>query len=144
MPVGYELALENRWAHYFEHISFFVTAILFWWPVIGAPPLPSPLELPGAVRRTRSWRGCPTACSGPVSACHARRCTRITSTESHSATATTRPDDQQLAGLIMWVPGDVLFLIILLGLFVAYHASTRNARKRASIASSMRWKPLVS
>src|SRR4051794_1710463 len=35
-PPAYDLALENRYVHYFEHITFFLTAILFWWPVIGA------------------------------------------------------------------------------------------------------------
>ena len=52
MPLGYEWALENRWAHYFEHISFFVTAVLFWWPVIGSPPLPSPLGYPARMAYT--------------------------------------------------------------------------------------------
>ena len=37
-------ALQDRWAHYAEHLTFFVTAPLFWWPVIGGPPLPSPLS----------------------------------------------------------------------------------------------------
>ena len=52
LPVGYDWALENRWAHYLEHISFFVTAVLFWWPVIGSPPLPSPLGYPARLAYT--------------------------------------------------------------------------------------------
>jgi cytochrome c oxidase assembly factor CtaG len=39
--------------------------------------------------------------------------------------------DQQLAGLIMWVPGDVLFVTILLVLFVAFMQA--EERKEARI-----------
>ena len=52
VPAAYEWALENRWAHYVEHLSFFVTAVLFWWPVIGSPPLPSPLGYPARMAYT--------------------------------------------------------------------------------------------
>ena len=38
--------------------------------------------------------------------------------------------DQQLAGLIMWIPGDLLFVTILLLLFVAFmqHEEQKEAR----------------
>src|SRR5258708_7606189 len=52
LPVGYNWALENRWAHYFEHLSFFITAVLFWWPVIGSAPLRSPLGYPARMAYT--------------------------------------------------------------------------------------------
>ena len=45
-PPAYQWALENTWAHYAEHLMFFGTAILFWWPVIGAAPLRSALSYP--------------------------------------------------------------------------------------------------
>ena len=38
--------------------------------------------------------------------------------------------DQQLAGLIMWVPGDVLFVAILLLLFVAYMQDEERREER--------------
>lgn len=34
----YSLAQGNGWIHDLEHISFFATAMLFWWHVIGAGP----------------------------------------------------------------------------------------------------------
>jgi putative membrane protein len=117
-PIAYDWALENRWAHYFEHISFFLTAILFWWPVIGAPPLPSPLSYPMRLGYTflawlpNSLLGAGISLSrGPLYPFYV----------SAAPTSGVDPSfDQQLAGLIMWVPGDVLFVSILLLLFVAY------------------------
>ncbi len=37
-PAAYDAALRNEFIHDVEHISFFVTALLFWWHVIGAAP----------------------------------------------------------------------------------------------------------
>jgi putative membrane protein len=117
-PVAYDWALENRWAHYLEHLSFFLTAVLFWWPVIGAPPLPSPLGFPARLAYTflawlpNSLLGAGITLSrGPLYAFY------VASAEQ---TGVDPIFDQQLAGLIMWVPGDVLFASILLLLLVAF------------------------
>jgi putative membrane protein len=37
-PVLYEAALEHRSLHDLEHLSFFATAVLFWWPVVNPTP----------------------------------------------------------------------------------------------------------
>jgi putative membrane protein len=128
-PVAYQWALAYRWAHYVEHISFFVTAILFWWPVIGAPPLPSPLSYPARFAYTfmawlpNSLLGAGISLSrGPLYPLYV---------EAAQANGNDAAFDQQLAGLIMWIPGDVLFVCILLALFVAYMQA--EERKEARI-----------
>lgn len=37
-PNAYNLAQGREWAHDLEHISFFVTSLLFWWHIVGAAP----------------------------------------------------------------------------------------------------------
>lgn len=37
-PTLYNLALTHEWVHNLEHLSFFVAAMLFWWPVTNAAP----------------------------------------------------------------------------------------------------------
>src|SRR5207237_4826016 len=125
---AYDWALENRWAHYLEHVSFFVTAVLFWWPVIGAPPLPSPLSYPLRLGYTflawlpNSLLGAGISLSrGPLYPFYVN---------SAHATGIDPGFDQQLAGLIMWVPGDVLFVAILLLLFVAYMQDEERREER--------------
>ncbi|MBW7881536.1 MAG: cytochrome c oxidase assembly protein [Caldilineaceae bacterium] len=34
----YNLALRLEWVHNLEHLTFFLGAMLFWWPVINSPP----------------------------------------------------------------------------------------------------------
>ena len=38
VPGAYDAALSSRWLHDLEHASFFVGAIVFWWPVIHPAP----------------------------------------------------------------------------------------------------------
>jgi putative membrane protein len=127
-PVAYDWALDNRWAHYFEHLSFFLTAMVFWWPVVGAPPLPSPLSYPARLGYTflawlpNSLLGAGISLSrGPLYPFY------VTAAQVTGADPTF---DQQLAGLIMWVPGDVLFATIVLLLLVAFmrHEEQQEAR----------------
>lgn len=37
-PVLYQMALRNEWIHDFEHMLFFTTALLFWWPIVNPAP----------------------------------------------------------------------------------------------------------
>jgi cytochrome c oxidase assembly factor CtaG len=127
-PTAYQWALENRGAHYFEHISFFATAVLFWWPVIGSPPLVSPLGYPARMAYTflawlpNSLLGAGLTLSrGPLYSFY------VASAQHNHTDAGL---DQQLAGLIMWIPGDVLFAAILLLLFVAYLQNEERTAER--------------
>jgi len=37
-PSLYQLALRNEWAHDVEHLMFFFTSLIFWWPVVNPAP----------------------------------------------------------------------------------------------------------
>lgn len=117
-PAAYQWALESRWAHYVEHLSFFGTAIIFWWPVIGAAPLPSRLGYPARMAYTfLGWL--PNSILGAgISLARAPLYPAYVTTST--ALGVDAYVDQQLAGLIMWVPGDVVFAVVLLLMVVAY------------------------
>ena len=38
LPVAYEAALRNHLLHDLEHLTFFGTALLFWWPIVNPAP----------------------------------------------------------------------------------------------------------
>jgi putative membrane protein len=48
-PAAYEATLENETLHLFEHITFVVSALLFWWPILSPVPelprLPYPTQV---------------------------------------------------------------------------------------------------
>jgi cytochrome c oxidase assembly factor CtaG len=117
-PFAYQWALESRWAHYAEHLMFFITAIVFWWPVIGAAPLRSALSYPARMLYTflawipNSVLGAGITLSPALLYSFYVGPAQQLGIDPHT--------DQQLAGLIMWVPGDALFAAALMLLFVAY------------------------
>src|SRR6266508_1891818 len=117
-PVLYELALASRWAHYLEHLVFFGTAVLFWWPVIGAAPLRTPLGYPARMAYTfLGWMPNTLLGAGISLSRGPLYPTYINAAHTYGIDAAA---DQQLAGLIMWVPGDILFATILMLLLAAY------------------------
>ena len=96
VPRLYQLALDNLWWHAIEHACFLLSAWLFWWAVLRAPPRQAPQALL-AVLLTLMHTGLLGALLtfAPVSFYGDARSLA----------------DQQLAGLLMWVPGGVLYLL---------------------------------
>lgn len=131
VPVLFEAALHNETAHALQHLGFFITAALFWWALIhgrygrlgyGVAVLyvfatAMHTQILGALLTfgTRIWY--PT---------HALR---------SAAAGVDAVDDQQLAGVLMWIPFGVVFLFIGLALFAAWLG---EAERRMALTESNR------
>jgi len=129
LPSLYQATLDDDFIHALQHLSFFLSAALFWWSLIhgrfgrfgygaavvyvfftsmhsgilGALLTFAPhLWYPIYQARTSRWGLSPL-------------------------------EDQQLAGLIMWIPAGVLFILLGLGLFAAWlgEAERRVAHTRS-------------
>lgn len=108
LPYCYELALHSRFWHAAQHASFFWTGILFWWLVVEPGP--------GKSRWPR-WVAIPYLLASDVLN------TAISAAFVFSArilypsygvvhlSRTEALSDQTLAGLIMWIPGEMIYLI---------------------------------
>lgn len=104
----YDQALENVPLHYFQHATFLVAALLFWWPIIGADP--SPWRMPHPVRLLylflampqNSFLGVALMSSPTVLYPH-----YVTNARSWGMSPL---EDQQLGGVIMWAVGDIGFI----------------------------------
>jgi putative membrane protein len=131
VPVLFEAALHDESIHAFQHLGFFLTAALFWWALVhgrygrigyGVAVLyvfatAMHTQILGALLTfgSRSWY--PT---------HAAR----------TAAVHINPiDDQQLAGVMMWIPFGAAFLLIALALFAAWLG---EAERRVAFTSSER------
>ncbi len=125
----YELSLENNWVHDAEHLLYLVSALLFWLPVVGRNPAP--------------WRLSPAA-SVLYVGLQAPQMTFLALAifmapeplypfyaDASRAWGPTALADQQLAGGIMWVAGDLVFIGIVLLLVIAW---MRDEERRAARA----------
>jgi putative copper resistance protein D len=127
----YDYALEVDWVHYLQHAMLFGAALLFWFPVIGADP--GPWRLPYPARLFYLFLAMPQNSFLGVAIMNASHVLY-----PHYATLVRDwgPDplaDQQAAGTLMWVWGDLTFLLAMLLVIVAWvrQDELRNAREEA-------------
>lgn len=109
VPAVFEVALYSRFWHAFEHTSFFISGILFWWPVIQPWP---------TIARSSGW-------SLPIYLFLATLpCDALSAFLTFCGHVVYRPylsggghfglsplDDQALAGALMWVTVTFAYLI---------------------------------
>ncbi len=107
---AYNAALQNEWVHDVEHLTFFVSAMLYWWHVVGAGP-----RLHGGL--SRSAKIAFLLVTVPVN-----MFTGVAiafATEPIYTYYTTVPrlwgisvmEDQMLGGILMWIPGSMMYIL---------------------------------
>lgn len=95
VPAFYMLAVENPWVHIFEHACFLVTAVWFWWSCLYAARDKAPfafLALLFTLMHTGFLGALLTFAAEPLYG------------EARDL------QDQQLAGLLMWVLGGIPYI----------------------------------
>jgi putative copper resistance protein D len=129
----FDAALENEVIHDAEHVLFLGAGLLFWWPVVGADP----------VRRRLSYpvRALYVLLQMPPSSFLGMLITFATAPLYPHYVTLGSPygidplADQQLAGGIMWLGGDVIFIGAVLLVVAAWmrheERNTTAAERRA-------------
>jgi len=108
VPAAYDTALAHEWLHIIEHLIFMAIAVIGWWPVLGWYPEEKHLSRPVKVLYL-------FAISLP--------CTALAALITLSPTVLypfygneplafglTPLADQQLGGLLMWLPADMILM----------------------------------
>jgi cytochrome c oxidase assembly factor CtaG len=131
LPALYQAALERVWVHELEHLAFLGSALLFWWLVIQ----------PTGRRRLDYGAGIlfifTTALhSGALGALltFARTPLYPIYTASVAGWNLSLLEDQQLAGLIMWIPPSIIYVITALTLLGVWLQSLEQAEVSTSSA----------
>lgn len=130
-PQLYDATLVNEQLHVLEHLTYIVLGVIFWWPVFsplteGWPRLPI-----GGQILYIFLGGMPSVLLGAG----------LTLTPPLYEPYIYAPRvwgispvvDQQLGGLIMWVPGNILYIVFASFLFIRW-MQAQDARQRAEEA----------
>ena len=124
LPGPYQATLTSDLAHSLQHTSFIVTALLFWWTVLGSRGElsrgKSMLYLFATALHTGALGALLTFSPSPWYPAYAT---------TTAAWGLTPLEDQQLGGLIMWIPGSVAYLAATLGIFALW---LRESERRSS------------
>ena len=127
LPGPYQMALDSELMHSAQHISFLGTALLFWWPVFDGQRRmtygASVLYLFTTALHTGALGALLTFASTPWYAAYDR---------GAAPWGLTALEDQQIAGLIMWIPAGVAYLLAALFMIAQW--------LRESERSAARWR----
>lgn len=134
VPVAYDAALADRFVHDVEHVTFFMGAVLFWWPVIHpAPRFRRPV--PHALRIVYLVLGAfQTAALGLL--------LTLAPVVLYRSYAAVQPealdalDDQVWGGTVMWGLGGLIDMIAVLLLLYRSFGRGADPRRTSSSASS--------
>jgi putative membrane protein len=130
IPSLYQATLESEWMHAFQHSSFLGTALLFWWTLIHE-------------QRTRNY-GASVAYIFTTAVHSGALGALLTFADSiwypiysgrTGAWGLTALEDQQLGGLIMWVPAGLVYLGIALWLFAKWLQESERRVALSSVAT---------
>ncbi|PYN12686.1 MAG: hypothetical protein DME05_20790 [Candidatus Rokuibacteriota bacterium] len=92
LPIAYDAAVDDRLVHDVEHLAFFASAVLFWWPIIQPHPRLRPAASYGARVVYLVLAALQGGLLGLLLASSARPWYR----------AYASLEDQSLGGLVMW------------------------------------------
>jgi putative membrane protein len=133
VPWLFNQTLDNDWIHAAQHTTFLATAFLFWWPLVNCA---SGLGYGGGLAYVFTT-ALHTSILGALLTFAPR--------PWYSAYLRTAPiwhltamEDQQLGGLIMWIPAGTLLLIVFLILLVKWMKESQTRWKYTRMAELAR------
>ena len=116
VPFLFQATLEREWIHALQHASFFGSALLFWWAILH-----------GRERAAGSGAAVlylfTTALHSSLLGALLTFAGTVWYPVYNGTTASwglTPLEDQQLGGLIMWVPAGLVYIVAALALFAAF------------------------
>ena len=123
VPLLYQLALEHEIVHVVEHVAFFTTALLFWWPIVRPAPRLGPrahlgFELLYLIAATAQNTALGAMLTLPERSFYPHY------DETARRLAVNAVEEQAAAGGIMWISGHMYLLPILVML---YNLAQKNA-----------------
>lgn len=116
VPALFEAALRNEWIHAVQHVTFFATAFVFWWAIVRGRYGRGGYGLAAAFVFATAMH---TSILGALLTVASRLWYPLYAVRGE-AWGVNVIEDQELAGLIMWVPAGVLLALLALGLFAAW------------------------
>ena len=132
IPEAYALAIGNELVHLAMHLSMFATSVIFWWPIIGPPPVRSPLTHPQRIIYLIMVVTPTAVLAAIITLSNSVIYTPYLDTPHHFTL--TPAEDQRVGGLLMWIPGNIVYLATLTTLFLRWFANEDRKSRRYQLS----------
>lgn len=133
IPSWFEATIENEFVHAMQHLSFLLSALLFWWAVMQGRQRVVGYGVAVLYMLTTAIH------SGLLGALitFSASVWYPAYLETTQSWGLTPLEDQQLGGLIMWVPACLVYIVAGLALFAAWlRTSEQRVQRRESLSAA--------
>lgn len=124
VPGLYTDALRSQWLHDLEHVTFIAGATVLWWSVIDPKPLHAPMSYPARMVFLLA-ASTPQSFIAAFIAFADEPFYADWYGEVPAVLDITLEADQTLAGLMMWMPSQILFLFAVAVVFFVWYGKSR-------------------
>ncbi|SRR6266542_2558302 len=135
LPPMYNLAMANHNVHIVEHLMFMAAAVMMWWPLLSQLPELPRLAYPGQMLYS-FLMSIPMSVVA-VAIVYSSTLIYPAYLNAPRVLPITPLQDQQLGGLIMWIPGGLIFIVIMTVVFFKWNARGEDSTAGAQVD----WKP---
>jgi len=132
----FDRSLEDPLVHDLEHLLYLSSALLFWWPGIGSDPAPWRMAHPARILYLFLQMPQNTFLALAIFSAGAPLYPHYATVARSWGPSVLA--DQQGAGAIMWVAGDLVFLAAMLGVVLAWmqDEERREGRRAAQVTAA--------
>jgi putative membrane protein len=134
MPSLFNRALQSEGWHAIQHLSFLLSALLFWWSLTHSPHRPNRRALAAACLFVTSLASGALGALMAVSVSPWYEGYAAIGRHGLLPGGLTAAEDQQLAGLIMWIPGGLVHFVA--ALIFAHRGLQQNRLRTRSTVST--------
>jgi len=135
LPPLYNLAMRQHPVHVVEHLMFMASAVIMWWPYLS--PLP---ELPRLAYPGQMLYSFLMSLPMSIVAVYITMADHVLYPAYASAPRVwgiSPLQDQQIGGLIMWIPGGLFFYVVMTFVFFKWAARQEDSTAGAQV----NWRP---
>ena len=136
LPAFYNTAVADHRVHIVQHLTFMVTAVMLWWPILSQLP-----ELPRLSYPMQMLYLFLTTLPMSVVAVYITYSKNLLYpgyAASPRILGITPMEDQLIAGLIMWIPGGLLFFAVITVIFFRWQS---HGAEDSAASAQVDWRP---
>lgn len=133
LPPLYNAAMYYHPVHILQHLMFLVGAVLMWWPLLSPLPELPRLSYPGQMLYSFLMTLPMTVIS--IFIVYADHMLYPAYASAPRLWGLSPLEDQQLGGLIMWIPGGLFFYLLTSLIFVRWTTSQRDDQAGAQVGA---------
>jgi putative membrane protein len=137
LPVLYNLAMAHHWIHIVQHLLFMASAVMLWWPVLSQMP-----ELPRLSYPMQMLYLFLTTLPMSIVAVFITYSSNLLYPAYAAAPrigGMTPMNDQLIGGLIMWIPGGLIFFGVISVIFFRWQS---HGAEDSAASAQVDWRPV--